>query len=443
MSKQMITRIVFFLFCTVQFGMPVNAQTALSSEMQAKAMALLESNKGSAAYKLLRGHSKSSPQEWFLFGLTAKASGDWLATKHAMQKVVKLDPLRSQRAKLELAQAQFALEKPDDARRLLNEVKADNPPDNVRQNIDRFLSLIGDRHCRTRNNQRWCANASASVIYDSNVNNATTDDTVTLFGLPFTLSDDAKAQSDTAVRLGANFDHIITLNETTAWQSGLSVNFTDYSTLDRYDVLQLLASTGPVFLISPETRVSLPITAEAVAYTDEGDFYSTSIGVAPQLRHKLSDTLSLNLNGSISRKHFIDNGERDTTSFAFNPSLDFQTCGQGTFRFGGSVGRDDSGLGIYSNDNWGLNASIFCSLGDNLALSVYGRYGQSQYDVREAAYSVARENITRTIGASVRYENPENGWDIDVGVSYTDNDSNLSLYTYEKLQATGTIRKKF
>lgn len=435
-----------FFFTLLSIGglfVSAPASALVSKDIQNHSISLMKQHKAQEAYLLLSKQKKTSPQDWFLFGIAAKQSGDLLATKHAMQKVIRLDPQRSHRAKLELATAQFALEQTDDARRLLNEVKADNPPDNVRQNIDRFLSLIGDKNCRTEENQRWCANASASVIYDSNVNNATTAETVTMFGLPFALSEDARAQSDTAIRVGANFDHIITINDKMAWQSGFSINFTDYSTLDRYDVVQLLASTGAVFQINEKTLFSSPITAEAVAYTDRGEFYSTSIGVAPQLRFKVDETTSLNLNASLSRKHFIDNGDRDTTSFAFNPSLDLQACGNGTFRFGGGIGRDNSGIDIYSSDNWQLNASLFCSLGDGFALSMFGSYGQSDCDQREAAFSVAREDNTRTIGANVRYENAENGWDITLGGTYTKNDSNLTLYSYDKFQGTLSARKKF
>ena len=429
------------VFCGIVSA--TSAYAFISEEVQTQSVQLLQNHKAHDAYLLLNKQKKSSPQDWFLFGLAAKQSGDLLAAKHAMQRVIKLDPARSHRAKLELASAQFALEQTDDARRLLNEVKADNPPDNVRQNIDRFLSLIGDKHCRTENNQRWCANASASVIYDSNVNNATTAETVTMFGLPFTLSEDARAQSDTAIRVGANFDHIITLNNTTAWQSGFSVNFTDYSTLDRFDSLQVLASTGPVFQINPKTLFSVPITAEAVAFTDRGELFSTTVGVAPQLRYKFDEKVSLNLNASISRRHFNNNGDRDTTSYSFSPSLDFSACDNGTFRIGGSIGRDDSGIDIFSNDNWQLSSSLFCSLGEGLALSVFGSYGQSDYDQREAAFTEAREENTRSIGANLRYENAENGWDITLGGTYTENDSNLTLYTYDRFQGTASIRKKF
>ncbi|MCP4183868.1 MAG: hypothetical protein GY761_11205 [Hyphomicrobiales bacterium] len=142
--------------------------------------------------------------------MVAKKAGNMFETRNAMQEVIRLDPNRSQRAKLELAEAQSVLEQPEETRRLLNEVKADNPPDNVRQNIDRFLALLGDKNCHTKGNQRWCVKASASVMYDSNVNNATTAYTIIMFVLPFTLSDDAKARSDWAYRLGANFDHIET-----------------------------------------------------------------------------------------------------------------------------------------------------------------------------------------------------------------------------------------
>lgn len=421
----------------------VDANASIRNDVAQKSIQLMDSGNPRAAYNLLAAEPKTMPQDWFLYGMAAKNAGNMFEYRNAMREVITLDPNRAGRAKLELAQALYALESPDDAERLLREVKAENPPQLVRQNIDRFLAIIGDKGCHTNGNQRWCVTGNASVMYDSNVNNATTSKTVTLFGLPFKLSKDARAQSDIAYRLSARIDHIVTVNDKMAWQSDLGLYWTDYFKLNRFDVLQFTASTGPVFQLDEKTILSLPVTAEAVSYTDQGDFYSLSLGFAPQLRHKLNETVSLNLGAKINWKRFIDNIARDTTSYSIAPGIDIRTCGQGTFRIGGTLGRDDSGIDIYSNDNWELNTSIYCPVGANTVASLYASYGESRYDVRESAYAVKRHDKRTVIGGTMQYAHQPSGFDGIFNVTYTHNGSNLTLYGYDKWQVTGTLRKKF
>lgn len=180
-----------------------------------------------------------------------------------------------------------------------------------------------------------------------------------------------------------------------------------------------------------------------MAYTDRGEFYSASVGVAPQLRHQLNKTVAPNLNGNVNWKHFINNSDRNTLSYSISPGIDIQTCGKGTFRFGGTLGREDSGIDTYSNDNWALNTSLFCTLGSNTAFSIYGSYGESNYDKREIAYTEKRSDQKTTVGGNVQYAHQPTGLDTSLGISYTHNNSNLTLHEYEKIQATFSVRKNF
>ena len=412
---------------------------AISPEVEGQSVRLLEAGNPQAAFELLRTQEKTSAQDWFLYGMTAHKSDNLDEAERAYRTVLRLNP-SSSRSKLELATVLSGKGEWSESKRLLLDVKAENPPDRVRQNIDRYLAVINEREGEYAG---WRVRASAGALYDSNVNNATISDTVTMFGLPFTLSEDAKAQSDWAYTLQFEADNVTSISSILDWQTSFAVNWTDYHAMDPYDVLQLSASTGPVFKINPQTIFSLPFTADAISYTDRGDFYSTSIGVAPQLRHQLNETVALNLNGNVNWKHFIDNDDRDTLSYSVAPGIDVRSCGQGTFRFGGTVGREDSGIDVYSNHNWGLNASIFCPLGSEMAVSLYGSYGESDYDEREVAYTETRKDEKTTIGGNLQYAHQASGWDAILGLTYTHNNSNLTLYEYEKIQATASVRKKF
>lgn len=421
-------------------AIPSQVHAAISNEVERKSVQLIESGKSTAAYNLLNSQPKTTPQDWFLFGMAAHKAGKLQKAEQAYLEVLRLDP-SSRRAKLELASVLAARKNWSEARRLLQEVKATNPPAQVAQNIDRFLSVLNEREGEDSN---WRVRASTAVIYDSNVNNGPSIDVVRLFGLPFTLSEDAKAQSDTAYTFRFEADHIARIHNTLNWQSNVSLNWTDYSTLDQYDSLQVSASTGPVFQIDPDTIFSVPVSADFVVYTDEGRVFSNSIGIAPQFRRKLNDDVTFNFNTSLSHKHFDDNGERDTTSYSISPGFDFATeCGSETLRLSTNFGNDNSGVGIYSNDNWGLNASIFCSLGENTAMTLFGGYKQSDYEEREAAHPVVREDITRSIGFNIQHAHKSSGIDFVASGTFTDNDSNLPIYTYDRFQGTLSARKKF
>ena len=429
-----------FLIVATIFMVPISVvHAAISPEVERQSMELLENREPGSAYELLVGQQKSNPQDWFLFAMAAHRSGNLEEAERAYRTVLKLDPA-SGRTKLELATVLADKGDWSESKRLLLDVKAENPPDRVRQNIDRYLALINDRESEYAG---WRVRASAGVMYDSNVNNATTADTVVMFGLPFTLSEDAKAQSDMAYMLRLDADHLKRISPTLAWQSNFALSWTDYFKLDAFDALQLSASTGPVFQLDPQTLFSLPVTVEAVSYTDRGDFYSTSIGLAPQLRHQLNEIVAINLNGNISWKHFIGNDARDTSSYSIAPGIDFNACGKGTFRFAGSMGREASGIDTFSNDNWGLNASIFCPVGSSAAISLFGSYGEADYDEREAAYAVARQDQKITVGGNLQIAHRPTGLDAIFGLNYTLNESNLTLYEYEKVQATFSVRKKF
>lgn len=415
------------------------AQAAIPSQVELQATQLLDSGNAQDAYSLLSAEQKTNAQDWFLYGTAAHRSGHLDQAEQAYRTVLRLDPY-SGRAKLELATVLSDKQEWTESRRLLLDVKAENPPERVRQNIDRYLAVIDQSEGAY---STWRVNASAGLTYDSNVNNSTTATSVTMFGLPFTLSDDARAQSDMAYTMRAEIDNVLRLSDKTSWQSNFSLAWTDYFRLNQFDMLQLSASSGPVFQVNPKTTVSLPFTADLVTYTDKGEAYSASVGVAPQLRYQATEKVVLNLESNINWKHFIGNSDRDTLSYSLSPGVDIRTCGQGSFRFGGTLGREDSGIDTYSNNNWALNASLFCQLGSNMAFSIYGSYGESDYDAREAAYTEARHDKKTTVGASLQYAHKPSGLDGSLGVTYTHNDSKLTLYGYDKWQVSASVKKKW
>ena len=109
----------------------------------------------------------------FLYGLAALEAGRPNDAVFALERVTTSSAgqvLRS-RARLELARAYFVTNNLTASETLFNQVLANNPPANVRQNIEAFLQLI-----ETRRNSRqpvWRWSLSSIVGSDDNINSAT------------------------------------------------------------------------------------------------------------------------------------------------------------------------------------------------------------------------------------------------------------------------------
>lgn len=412
---------------------------AIQPKVRNQGEGLLDAGRPADAYNLLVKENKSTAQDWFLFGMAAHQSGKLDEAERAYREVLRLDP-GSGRAKLELATVLTDKGELSEARRLLLDVKAAKPPQRVVQNIDRYLALLDERE---KKNSPWRIRASAGILYDSNVNNGPSVDTITLFGLPFTLSRDAKKRSDFAYTLRGEIDHLARLGPRVDWQSNVTVNWTDYFKVDEYDNVYLSGSTGPVLRLNDRTIFSIPAIADLSSYVEQGNFYSASFGVAPQLRYQATPRTTLNLNGEVKWKDFLNDSSRDGLVYSVSPGIDVGACGQGSVRFVGTVGRDDSGQNIYANDNWNALAGLFCPMGPDMALSLYGSYGEANYDGREAAYTVKRRDKRISVGGTLQYAHRPSGLDGILSVSFTDNKSNLPIYAYDKVQTSVAIRKGF
>ena len=172
------------------------AHAANNAETLSEASGLLKKGQSSEALSLLlKRHeaTSASAQEWFLLGLSAKQSGNLLDAADYFESVLAIDP-NAERVKLELAAISYQLGNRDKAEVLLLDVKASNPPAGVISNIDRFLATIE----ASKGQKNWRVSASAGWIYDSNVNAGPNEDLISMFGLPFKLSDDAQSTEDNA-----------------------------------------------------------------------------------------------------------------------------------------------------------------------------------------------------------------------------------------------------
>jgi outer membrane protein len=437
------------LSATILFASLQSALAAVDRGTEQRANQLLSMGKPLEVVQLLRPRigSSDSAQTWFLMGKASEQIGDLNGAAVAYRQVLARDP-NAQRVKLDLARVLAARNQGDDAsnaERLLREVRATNPPAQVAANIDRFLSMMQNRDAV---GSAWRARATVGAGYDSNVNQATSAREVRLFGLPFTLSRDARKMGSAYMFFKGELDHIYRFNREFAWTSNLTFGARRNFNVQNFDSYTINAATGPVWQPGDKTTVLLPVFVNVMRYENERlkagqRFYSNEFGIAPQVRYALTDAISANLTTSIARKHLFESQDRNSTVVNVSPGFDFRTASFGTFTVGASFGREISRQSTSSNRSIGGNLGWQYAFSNKLVGSVYGQYADSRYDAQEAAYDEKRRDKRTTLGLDLIYTWDWIGADILLSYAHTRNVSNIPLYSYTKDTASLAVRKAF
>jgi tetratricopeptide (TPR) repeat protein len=405
---------------------------------------MLNKNQAKDGYDfLLAGFDESSvnPLEYRLLGILAKANGKLFTAKDYFNLAIKhsKNSALTGEMKLELAQVEYQLGNGDIAKSYLSQVKSSNPPKKVGDNIDNFLEVIATRGTPSK----YRFNASVGLIHDSNVNAGPDVDSVLMFGLPFTLSTDAKATSDNAKVLKFGASHNTAIADDKSVQSSLSLSKTDYNKLDNLDSLSLSASSGVSYKISDKTVVSVPFVADWVKIGHDNSYYSYSYGIAPQLRHQIDKQLSANGNMAISRKKYQATGKGDNENLSLGGGVSYQIDNKSYTSGGISLAKSNADSDSGSSKSHGVNLRYGYNFAGGFQSSVSLGYNSSKYGGLEPAYTEIRDDKTTTIGLSGNYKIKAIDGDLILSISHTKNDSNLAMYEYSRNQISVSLGKSF
>ena len=189
------------------------------------------------------------------------------------------------RVRLELARTFFLNGQDGLARRHFELVLAGGVPPLVAANIRRFMNAMQSR-------KRWAGYFGAAFAPDSNLNAASESEIIyidTVFGrLPFRREGDFGARSGLGVSVWGGGEYQHPLSERLRLRVGADVAQREYSGSD-FDQLFLAAHTGPRWLASPITEISLLATAQRQWLG--GEPYADETGVRLELDRRLTPRL--------------------------------------------------------------------------------------------------------------------------------------------------------
>jgi len=192
-------------------------------------------------------------QSAFLSGLIASRTGDYASAANQFMAILANDP-RQTRVRLELAQAFMALKKTASADRQLRIAQQDV---DLPQQVARTIRIARDT---IRSGRSWRLDVNVGLAPDTNINNATSAQSITILlgdeAYSADLNEDAKATSGLGATAQLSTGLRLPVSDKVAVLVELDANGTNYSG-SRYDDFAVQSATGAEYRFTATNSVSL------------------------------------------------------------------------------------------------------------------------------------------------------------------------------------------
>lgn len=379
------------------------------------------------------------PEFDYLFGLAAIAEGDYNSASFSFERILILQP-DHHRARLEFARSQYFLGNFTNAKYHFDEVLANNPPETVRKNVRKFLEAIENARS-VAEPHRFRLLLALSGGYDSNINSATDQQTIDLFGLRFALAESGQETDDSFARLGADADYRYQLSQTQALFSSLSLEQKNNIETDEFDLSNVAWKAGYNHRFGSHW---LSASLKYQHYWLETSELLYSGGVEGQWQVEAGKwTPYAFMSASVIR--YPDDSQQNRNQYLGGIGAQFQP-GDLTLNvsgFGGHEPSTDSNFEALGRDHGGVNVSLTTNWQSPHELGLELSYLLTRYRDRAPVFNKTRQDERRLAKLS---------WQISLApklsvfssVSYRENESNLSLYDYDQwLVETGISYRAF
>jgi tetratricopeptide (TPR) repeat protein len=405
-------------------GQSAPATSTAPVSLEALITALLQQERFDEARRIVEPLLKSDPkntQLLFLTGLIAFGRGDTQRAIAIFREIL-IDHPDAERVRLELARAFFVAKDYGNAARQFNFARAGHPPAPVLANIDRYLFAI-------RQAKALSYSLEISVAPDTNLNGGSASQEVTLYGLPFDLSDDARRRSGVGLEVDASGEWAPRLSPATRLRLGASAQRREYSG-GRFDDLTAAAYAGPRF-VTPRWDLSLLATANRRWYG--GVLYSTGRGARITATYYPSPQIALTTDLGSQQIDFDSatymNGRLtslgETAMFALTPSSGV------IVKAGGA--RHNAGVEAYSNRNGYLSAGYFRDFPHGFSAYVETAASLTRYDAAVAAFGRRRVDVSSSTTVNVLNRHIVfSRFTPRLSYTYTSQHSTIPLYRFDR-----------
>jgi len=425
------------------------AEIAAQEKRIQDADALIKAGKPGEAYDLLEPmeFERSGEVRYdYLLGIAALDSGKSDKATIAFERVLTVDP-NFAGARLDMARAYYQLGDLPRAKTEFETVLKANPPETARVTIQKYLASI-DSQMHAKDNH-LTAYIEGSVGHDTNVNAATSQGLIAvpaLGNLVFTLNNNSVKNADDylGVNGGVNIFHPV--SETVALYAGADMRERGNMTQTEFNTLNLSGNVGGIFTLGKQDSLKIGLV--------DGDYtlgtvrYYDNVGINEEWRHVFSPANQMSVFGQQMSYRFLD-------SAMYNQNFDQDVMGanwmhvmpDGKSSVFGSLflgqeydvtglrpdgGKRFNGLRIGGQDALNDKTELFANVGLNDG--IYTKENTLFLSTRHDTLSDA------TIGVNWHWDKL---WSLRPQLAWTHNQSNISIYGYDRVDTSVTLRRDF
>jgi hypothetical protein len=375
----------------------------------------------------------------FLSGYVAEQTGDY-KNAEAIFRAILVDDPKQTRVRLELARTLLAMgktQKADHQFRLA--AQAPDLPPEITRTIRSVRNII-------RSKRAWTLDVALGIAPDTNINNATGADSITvLFGTqPIPLMLNANAQAKSGVGINGTIDSGLRLP--VAKNTALLVDFdaagTFYKT-SAYNDLSAELAVGPEFKLSEKLRVR----AEGVVGQRDfgGSVISRQVGIKSGAEYNISDSQRLGL--QVDARHtnaYFDHGY-DGWQVGAYATFERVVARSMIASANAFVRRDDLADRAYANTEIGGVIGLGGELPKGFNFGISGGLSHARYDAASFFFSLDprqdwRYNARLTLGnRAVKLW----GFSPTFTVTYARNHSSITYYTTQRTRFRFALARYF
>ena len=357
----------------------------------------------------------------FLLGLLDMQDKDYVSAISRFRRILVFDPT-AVRVRLEMGRTFFMMGRYGDAERQFLYARAGKLPKTVLANVDRYLGAIRQR-------KTFAYGVTVAIAPDSNLNAGPATDTISLYGLPFQLSPNAKANSGIGLTVDANTEWAPGIGKRTKWRVGAQLHRAQYLKTE-FDDMTLALYTGPQVTLK-RWDLNLLGNVSRRWYGDRG--YATAFGPSADANYFLNPHLGVGVNVNVHQIDYdlnsLQNGLGKSVGLNF-----FYTPTAASFMSGAiSVGRQDARFSAYAFGSRQFGLDYVREFAGGLTVGVAPTFTAINYDAPLAAFAVARRDRQYTVQLSLLDRRIDfHGITPRIVYTFIDNQSNIDLFRFTR-----------
>lgn len=392
---------------------------------------------------------EGDPQFDFLYGLAGLESGNPNEAVFALERVAATsrDGVLRERARLELARAYFVTNNLTAAENLFNVVLANNPPANVRQNIEAFLQLIEARRNSQEPTLSWTI--ASAIGSDGNINSATSNGLIDtpLVG-EIELNPDGQQIEDQYSNTTLSMAYVYPFTRDQSLNFNLNLVHLDNFDTDQFDIDNLRGTVA--YAWGNETdRFRHGLVASKVNL--DGSSFQKSLGLNSSWQRNWGGGWYNSLSASYSQIRYDTGGNasnalRDVNQFLLTAGV---TRINGAFTHTANIYRADespeypNGGKHNGRDYIGAAYSLLYRLNARHTPYLRASIQDVEHDSNHPVFfNTVRQDDTQSLTFGWFWQLQRNLM-ITGEAAYTDNTSNISLFDYTRFKYQAGFRYQF